>query len=141
VAEAELSRDRLVEAAWEARRKAYAPYSRFAVGAAVRTGSGRLYTGANVENASYGLTMCAERAAVFAAVAAGERVVDAVAVVADTADVTPPCGACRQVLFEFGPSTEIIGEGAGGSRRLWSLDELLPNAFGPSSLHVASPSG
>jgi cytidine deaminase len=138
VAEAELIRDRLVDAAREARERAYAPYSNFAVGAAIRTHSGRIFTGSNVENASYGLTMCAERVAVFAAVAAGERIIESVAVVADTPDVTPPCGACRQVLFEFGPSTEIVCEGAGGVRRVWSLANLLPHAFGPNSLQLTS---
>jgi cytidine deaminase len=125
--------ERLVAAAREAREHAYAPYSEFSVGAAVLAG-GRIFAGANVENASYPLGICAERAAVAAAVTAGERTIDAVAVVGSTEDVTPPCGGCRQVLNEFGPLMEVVGESPGGKRRRWTLAELLPDAFGPDSL-------
>lgn len=92
----------LIQAAWEAREKAYAPYSNFAVGAAVLTADGRVFSGCNVENLSYGLTICAERVAIGSAVAAGERVFPMIAVVADTEVPISPCGACRQVMAEFG---------------------------------------
>jgi len=122
--------DPLVRAARAARRRAYAPYSRFRVGAAVRAG-GRVHAGANVENASYGLTLCAERAAVAAAVAAGARRGDAVAVASGTAEPTPPCGACLQTLAEFGgPATPVVLVGARGARVVTTLGELLPRAFG-----------
>ena len=124
--------DSLVKAATDARGRAYAPYSRFRVGAAVLAG-GDLYTGCNVENASYGLTMCAERSAVFAAVAAGRRRIDAVAIVGDGATPTAPCGACRQVLHEFGPAMQVIMVG-GGETVTRPLTELLPLAFGPEDL-------
>ncbi len=125
--------DRLVAAARAARERAYAPYSRFAVGAAVLAG-GRVYPGVNVENASYPQGICAERAAVAAAVTAGERSIDAVAVVGSSEDVTPPCGGCRQVLHEFGPLMLVVAESPGGARAEWTLSELLPAAFGPRSL-------
>jgi len=125
--------EHLVEAAREARTHAYAPYSKFSVGAAVLAG-GRIFTGANVENASYPLGICAERAAVAAAVTAGERTIDAVAVVGSGEDITPPCGGCRQVLNEFGPAMVVIAESPGGKRRRWTLSDLLPDAFGPGSL-------
>jgi len=125
--------DRLVTAAREARERAYAPYSRFHVGAAVLAG-GRVFAAPNIENASYPLSVCAERNAVAAAVAAGERSIEAVAVVADNEDPTPPCGGCRQVLNEFGPEMLVICEGVGGRRATWRLPEILPHAFGPSSL-------
>jgi cytidine deaminase len=131
IAEEEL--ERLVAAAREARENAYAPYSEFSVGAAVLAG-GRVFTGANVENASYPLGICAERAAVAAAVVAGERTIDAVAIVGSSEDVTPPCGGCRQVLSEFGPLMLVIAESPGGRHRRWKLPELLPDAFGPGSL-------
>ena len=100
--------DGLIRVASEARRHAYAPYSLFSVGAAVLAASGAVFTGANVENASYGLTICAERAAVFAAASAGERRIRAVAIVAEARDPVPPCGACRQVLVEFGPEVLVV---------------------------------
>lgn len=116
-----------------ARENAHAPYSHFRVGAAVRAGD-RTYAGCNVENASYGLTICAERAAVFAAVAAGERRIDAVAVVTDTPTPTTPCGACRQVLREFGVEMQVVCATVGGARVEYTLDGLLPASFGPDSL-------
>ena len=121
-------------AAWRARASAYAPYSGFAVGAAVLAGSGNLYPGANVENASFGLTTCAERVAVFTAVAAGERRIALVAVVTDADLVTPPCGACRQVIVELGPRALVVAENRKGERRQWTIADLLPDAFGLSSL-------
>ncbi|MDH5225548.1 MAG: cytidine deaminase [Actinomycetota bacterium] len=128
--------NRLVATAREIRAKAYAPYSGFHVGAALLAGD-QIVGAVNVENASYPLSVCAERNAVAMAVAAGVAAsVRAVAVVTDAEQPTPPCGGCRQVLFEFGgPGMEVIAESAGGSvRTIWSLDELLPDAFGPSDL-------
>jgi cytidine deaminase len=122
-----------VAAARDARERAYAPYSGFQVGAAVLAG-GTTFTGANVENASYGLSMCAERTAVFHAAAEGARRVDAVAVVASNEVPTWPCGACRQVLYEFGRDAVIVSEGLGGRREERRLADLLPDAFGPDDL-------
>ena len=118
--------DQLVTAAWQAREAAYAPYSNFAVGAALLAKDGRIFLGCNVENISYGLTNCAERVAIGAAVAAGVRQFVAVAVVADTGVPISPCGACRQVLAEFGVPRVIL---ANRSERMeFGLDELLPRA-------------
>jgi cytidine deaminase len=125
---------RLEQAARSAGRKAYAPYSKFRVGAAVLTGSGRIFSGSNVENASYGLCNCAERSAIFAAVTAGERRITAVAVHTPTAAPTMPCGACRQVIHEFGPKALIVALGNGRARVETRLDALLPHAFGPKDL-------
>ena len=125
--------DDLVAEARRAKKRAYAPYSEFRVGAAVLAG-GRIYSGANVENAVYPLSVCAERSAVAAAVSAGKREIRAVAVVGDESDPTPPCGGCRQVLHEFGPEMLVISESAGGRRAEWVLSALLPSPFGPSSL-------
>jgi cytidine deaminase len=131
--------DELVEAAVRAKDRAYAPYSRFRVGAAVLAGE-TIYSGANIENASYPLSVCAERNAVAAAVIAGERRIDAVAVSTDEGEPTPPCGGCRQVLNEFGPEMRVISVGADGKRGDWSLSHLLPHAFGPEDLGVERPS-
>src|SRR3981081_1973808 len=98
----------LIDAARVARVNAFAPYSRFLVGAALEAQNGRVFTGCNVENATYGLTVCAERVALFKAISEGVRAFARIAVVADTADPTPPCGACRQLLWEFGGDLEII---------------------------------
>jgi cytidine deaminase len=125
--------ERLVAAAAKARKRAYAPYSGFHVGAAVLAG-GRIFAGVNVENASYPVSVCAERNAVAAAVAAGKTEIEAVAVVADADDPTPPCGGCRQVLNEFGPRMLVVCEGASGRRARWVLSDVLPHAFGPSNL-------
>ncbi|MDQ3699415.1 MAG: cytidine deaminase [Chloroflexota bacterium] len=129
----EAERAQLIAAATQARARAYAPYSRFAVGAAVRA-EGRVYAGCNVENASYGLTICAERAAVFAAVAAGARRIDAIAIVTDTPDPTAPCGACRQVLREFGPDIRVASATVHGQVIVRTLSDLLPHAFSPEQL-------
>jgi cytidine deaminase len=126
--------DRLIAAATAARRAAYAPYSGFAVGAALLTSDGRVTTGCNVENASYGLSVCAERNAIFHAVAEGERSLAAVAVV--TENGVTPCGACRQVLAEFNPQMTVIVADTTGNRTIYRLDELLPRAFGPGDLAV-----
>ncbi len=116
----------LIDAAWQAREAAYAPYSNFQVGAALMAEDGRIFLGCNVENISYGLTNCAERVAIGAAVAAGVRKFVAVAVVADTGVPVSPCGACRQVLAEFGVPSVIL---ANRTERLsFTLEELLPRA-------------
>lgn len=120
----------LLQAAAKAAKQAYAPYSGFSVGAAVQTASGNIFSGCNVENASYGLTMCAERVAVFKAVSEGERTIVAIALCSEGAAY--PCGACRQVLSEFGPDMEvIIGDGSGQFSEQMTLKDLLPKAFGP----------
>lgn len=125
--------DPLVEAARAAQKKAYAPYSRFLVGAALEADDGRMFIGCNVENASYGLTICAERVAIGTAVAAGTRKIRRVVVVTDASPPSAPCGACRQVLAEFGRDMIVDAIGPGGSRR-WKLAELLPDSFGPEDL-------
>ena len=120
----------MIKAARAARRNAHAPYSRFRVGAAVLAG-GAVHAGANVENASYGLTVCAERVAVGTAVAAGARRLEAVAVASGTEEPTPPCGACLQTLAEFGgPDLPVVLAGARGRIVETTLGELLPRAFG-----------
>jgi cytidine deaminase len=121
-------------AARDAAARAYVPYSRFPVGAAVLAEDGTIYTGANVENASYGLTICAERNAIFQAVAQGQRRLRAVAVYTPTAQPTTPCGACRQVLNEFGPDAQIFSFTDGSEYLQTTLGELLPHAFGPHNL-------
>jgi cytidine deaminase len=133
----------LVQAARAAADRAYAPYSRFRVGAALLTRSGRVFTGCNVENASYGLTNCAERGAVFNALSEGEREFRAIAVYADTKAFTAPCGACRQVLAEFAPNLEVVLANRSGETRTTTLGRLLPDQFGrrkgPQMLALAVP--
>jgi cytidine deaminase len=125
----------LLRRARAARQRAYVPYSHFHVGAAVLTADGDVFEGANVENASYGLTMCAERTAIGTMVASGVRSeIIAVAVVADGQDAVTPCGACRQVIFEFGPQAMIYGSGDGGRPLVERIDVLLPHGFGPKRL-------
>ena len=119
---------RLVEAARDARERAYAPYSGFRVGAAIETPSGTLYCGANVENASYGATICAERTAVGCMVAAGERAIVRVAVYAEGPELSMPCGICRQVLGEFARNATVVAAGPSGARTL-AFDALLPEPF------------
>lgn len=121
----------LEAAARDAQRRAYAPYSKFRVGAAVRM-AGEVFEGANVENASYGLAMCAERTAVFAAVLAGAHRLEAVVVCTDASPPSSPCGACRQVLLEFAPdpaAVTVTAINARGDRRSWTLAELIPDGF------------
>jgi len=121
--------DALETLARQAREHAYAPYSAFKVGAAVLTGSGKIYGGANVENASYGLTSCAERNAIASAIGSGERQFDAVAIVADTPGPCMPCGACRQFMAEFAANLPILCVGAKEAREQTSLERLLPSPF------------
>ncbi len=125
---------RLIEAARLARERAHAPYSRFRVGAALEDDAGRIFTGCNVENASYGLTMCAERVAVFKAVSEGAGKLVRVAVVADTDRLTPPCGACRQILWEFCGDVPIVLANLQGRAELHQLGDLFPHAFDASFL-------
>ena len=125
---------RLEKAARQAAKVSYSPYSKFRVGAAVLAGSGKVYPGTNVENASYGLCNCAERTAIFSAIAAGERTVRAVAVYTPTRRATSPCGACRQVINELGPAALVISVCDGAERIETTLDKLLPDAFGPGNL-------
>ena len=125
--------DPLVTAARAAQQQAYAPYSRFHVGAALESEDGRVFVGCNVENASYGLTICAERAAVCAAVSAGARRFRRVVVVSDSEPPAAPCGACRQVLAEFGPDLRIDGVGPKGTSS-WTIGGLLPAAFSKEQL-------
>jgi cytidine deaminase len=131
----DLSEDQIAEltaAAAAVRERAYAPYSQFRVGAALRAADGTIYAGCNVENASYGLTICAERNAIAQAIAAGARDFTAVAVV--TENGVMPCGACRQVLVEFGSEMTVIVADTRGRRRLYALSELLLDAFVPKHL-------
>ena len=124
----------LIDAASRARQHAHAPYSHFRVGAALRANSGRIFTGCNIENATFGLTLCAERVAVFKALSEGERGFDAVAIVADTEQLTPPCGACRQILWEFCREAEVILSNLSGQTIVRRMSDLLPDAFDASFL-------
>ncbi len=126
-------RKKLLEMAKKARENAYAPYSNFKVGAAIITEDGKVFTGANVENASYGLSICAERVALFKAVSEGYRKFKAIAVVADTDGPVSPCGACRQVLSEFG-DMDVIMANVKGDMKVMKLSELLPESFTPEDL-------
>ena len=124
----------LLAAAAAARDRAYAPYSRFQVGAALLGDDGETYPGCNVENASYGLTICAERNALWAAVARGQRRFVALAVVTDASPPATPCGACRQVLRELAPDLPIVAANMAGERFETTLADLLPHSFGPEDL-------
>ena len=126
--------ENLIRLATEARENAYAPYSRFKVGAALLASDGRVFTGCNVENATYGLTVCAERVALWKAVSEGEREFVAVAVVADGERPPSPCGACRQLLWEFCDDIEVITANLRGGRQSYHLSELLPYPFDRTSL-------
>ena len=123
----------LIDLANEARRRAYAPYSNYHVGAALRTKSGRIFTGVNIENAAYPTTMCAERVAIYKAVSEGEREFEVIAVV--TSNGGSPCGGCRQVMAEFGLDTIVlIGDGDGRLLQQTTVNDLLPGAFTPDHL-------
>jgi cytidine deaminase len=125
--------EELIKAAQAARGMAYAPYSRFQVGAAVLGESGRIYSGCNIENASYGLSNCAERTAIFKAISEGEKKLIALAVVADTPRPTAPCGACRQVMIEFGINQVILCNSK-GEQHVVAMNELLPLSFNKNDL-------
>jgi cytidine deaminase len=126
--------DPLVEAALGARRNAHAPFSLFQVGAALEDASGRIHTGCNVENATYGLTVCAERVAVLKAMSEGARKFSRIAVAADTDALTPPCGACRQILWEFCGDIEVMLVNLQGKSEIFRLKDLLPRPFDASFL-------
>ena len=126
--------DPLAIAALAARENAHAPYSHFRVGAALEDSSGRVHTGCNVENASYGLTLCAERVAVFKAMSEGARSFRRIAIAADTDTLTPPCGACRQILWEFGGDLEVLLVNPRGKSEALRLKDLFPRPFDASHL-------
>jgi cytidine deaminase len=126
--------DPLIAAALGVRENAFAPFSRFQVGAAVEDSGGRIHTGCNVENATYGLTVCAERVAVFKAVSEGVRSFQRMCVAADTKVLTPPCGACRQILWEFCGDIEIILVNLAGDTESYRLKDLFPKPFDVSYL-------
>ncbi|MFN8651154.1 MAG: cytidine deaminase [Gemmatimonadales bacterium] len=128
--------DQLRAAAVAARAQAYCPYSGYAVGAALEATDGRVFVGCNVENASYGVTLCAERSALTAAIAAGARQFRRIAIVAGSDPAVAPCGACRQMLSEFGTELVVESFGPAGSRR-WILSDLLPDAFGSQDVRSA----
>jgi cytidine deaminase len=125
-----VSDDELIERAKEARIAAHAPYSSFEVGAALVSTDGRVFTGCNIENSAYGLSMCAERVAIFKAVSEGAREFTKIAVVTDTESLTPPCGCCRQMIWEFASDgTEVILANLTGDIRAFDIKDLLPEAF------------
>jgi cytidine deaminase len=132
--EKDLDIEELATCAHEAMGRAYAPYSKFRVGAALETQDGRVFGGCNVENASYPVTVCAERVALGAAVVAGATRFRRILICSSGADPVTPCGMCRQALSEFGVDLEVICEGMSGSRQSWALSELLPGHFGPEEL-------
>src|SRR5690348_14022434 len=126
--------NKLLDAALAARQNAHAPFSKFQVGAAIETADGRIFTGCNVENATYGLTLCAERVAVFKAISEGARKFRRIAVAADSDKLTPPCGACRQILWEFCGDIEVILANPRGKTEMLRLRDLFPRPFDASYL-------
>jgi cytidine deaminase len=124
----------LISAAKSARENAHAAYSNFRVGAGLRASSGRVFGGCNVENATYGLTICAERVAIFKAISEGERGFDAIAVVTDTEELTPPCGACRQIIWEFCGDIPVILANLAGKTETIPMSQLFPKPFDSASL-------
>ena len=125
----EHSEKELVEAAMRVRENAYAPFSEFKVGAALETDDGQIIVGSNVESASYGLTVCAERVAVWNAISQGKRKITKIAVVADTENLTPPCGVCRQIIWEFGGDIPVVLANLKGKTETVQMKDLLPRAF------------
>ncbi|HYJ91072.1 MAG TPA: cytidine deaminase [Pyrinomonadaceae bacterium] len=123
------SNEELVEAAKAARENSYAPFSDFRVGAALETEDGDIIAGCNVESASYGLTVCAERVAIWKAISEGKHKIKNIAVVADTEELTPPCGVCRQIIWEFGGNVPVTLANLNGKRETVEMKELLPRAF------------
>jgi cytidine deaminase len=126
--------DGLIGAASKVRENAHAKFSNFKVGAAVRTASGKVFTGCNIENATYGLTLCAERVAIFKAVSEGERRFDAIAVVTDTETLTSPCGACRQIIWEFCGDVPVVLANLQGKTEVVRMSQLFPKPFDSSNL-------
>lgn len=124
-----ISRQELIDAATKVREHAYAPFSNFRVGAAIETADGEVYTGCNVESASYGLTVCAERVAIWKAVSDGIKDFKQIAVVVDTEELTPPCGVCRQIIWEFGGDIPVIMSNLDGKSETVQMRDLLPRAF------------
>lgn len=124
----------LRDAAFAAMENAYAPYSQFRVGAAVRTSNGEIVSGCNVENAAYGEALCAERVAVAAAVAKGMKEFDEIAIASESDEPSPPCGSCRQTMSEFAPDLRVISYAKNGRQAAWRLSDLLPEAFAPNHL-------
>lgn len=122
-------KEEVIEAAREVRERAYAPYSNFKVGAAVETGEGEIFTGCNIESASYGLTVCAERVAIWKAVSEGKKRFRQFAVVVDTEELTPPCGVCRQIIWEFCGDIPVTLANLKGKTETVQMSELLPRAF------------
>lgn len=131
----------LIAAARTARERAYVPYSHFPVGAALLADDGTLYTGCNIENASFGLTNCAERTAIFKMVSDGRRRFTAIAVIGDTEGPCSPCGACRQVMSEFGPDARVVLTNLKGDTLVTSVRELLPGAFTPGDVPATKEVG
>ena len=127
---------KLAEAARKAKKHSYSPYSRFRVGAAVLTRTGKTYTGCNIENSSFGLTVCAERTAIFKAVSEGQRRFEAVAVASDAPGFTPPCGACRQVLFDLAGDIDVVLTNGKGSTKVLKMKDLMPYPFDGSDLKI-----
>ena len=126
--------DKLVSKAKEARGNSYSPYSHFRVGAALQTEDGRIYTGCNIESSSYGLTICAERVALYKALSSGDRSFQRMVIVSDAEDFCPPCGACRQVIWDFGKDLEIILVNKKGEQQRRNITDLYPHAFGADFL-------
>lgn len=126
--------DALLQAATEVRERAHAPFSNFKVGAAIEDANGHIYTGCNVENATYGLTICAERVALFKAISEGAAKLTRIAVVADTDTLTPPCGACRQLLWEFCGDAELMLANLAGQQETMSVKQIFPRPFDASFL-------
>jgi cytidine deaminase len=124
-----ISDDNLIEAATVVRENAYAPFSKFKVGSALLTDDGSIVVGCNVESASYGLTVCAERVAIWKAISIGKTKIKRIAVVADTEDLTPPCGVCRQIIWEFGGDIPVIFANLTGKVETVQMKDLLPRAF------------
>jgi cytidine deaminase len=122
--------DALYQAACQAREKSLALYSHFKVGAALCCSDGMIFSGCNIESSSYGLTLCAERTALFKALSEGQREFERIHIVADTGKLTPPCGACRQLLWDFAPNIELIISNLEGESRTFKLQDLLPHPFG-----------
>ena len=124
-----MSKQKLIELANEARERAFAPYSNFKVGAAIETDEGEIFIGCNIESASYGLTVCAERVAIWKAVSEGKKNFKTIAVVVDTEELTPPCGVCRQIIWEFCHDIPVILANLKGKSEVIQMRELLPRAF------------